>query len=246
MKTKIKSLALVFFIFTIAGLNSPAKTPILVELFTSQGCPSCPEADKVLAQLENSQPVTGAEIITLAWHVDSWDSFNWKDEFASPVFTQRQTIYSRALFINPIYTPQMFVDGTVYFIGSKSDKATKAVTDAVKTAKPAVNLSISGEKLSINIPSLPKHLTATVYLAFTESNLVRKIGSGNNAGKTFEHPSVARSLQAVGAIDAQASQFKAETFLQLQPEWKRENVRIIVFVQENSTRKIIAAGRIEA
>ena len=246
MKAIIKSLLLVLIIFTLAAISLSAKTPVLVELFTSQGCPSCPEADSVLAQLENTQPVAGAEIITLAWHVDSWDTFNWKDEFSSPVFTQRQTIYSRALFINPIYTPQMFVDGTVYFIGSKEDKATKAIVNAIKNTKPEVNLSMSGEKLSVHIPNLPKHQTATVYLAFTESNLVRKIGSGNNAGKTLEHPSVARGLQAIGMIDAQGSQFKIETILQLQPEWKKENLKVVVFVQENATRKIIAVGRIEA
>ena len=245
MKTTIKSPVLILFIFILAAINLPAKTPVLVELFTSQGCPSCPEADKVLAQLESTQPVAGAEIITLAWHVDSWDTFNWKDEFSSPVFTQRQTIYSRALYINPIYTPQMFVDGTVYFIGSKSDKATKAIANAIKTVKPEINLSMNGEKLLINIPNVSKHETATVYIAFTESDLVRKIGNGNNAGKTLEHPSVARALQAVGMIDAQASQFKTETILQLQPGWKRENLKIVVFVQENATRKIIAVGRIE-
>lgn len=244
MITAIKRPVLIFFIFTLAAFNLSAKTPVLVELFTSQGCPSCPAADKVLAELETAQPIAGAEIITLAWHVDSWDTFNWKDEFAAPAFTQRQTIYSRALFINPIYTPQMFVDGTVYFIGSRQDKATKAIENAVKTAKPEIDLAISSEKLSVNIPNLPKHQTATVYLAFTESNLVRKIGSGNNAGKTLVHPSVARRLQALGTIDAQASQFKIETFLQTEPEWKRENVKAVVFVQENATRKIIAVGRI--
>lgn len=244
MKIIIQSPVLIFFLLAVTALNLSAKTPVLVELFTSQGCPSCPEADKVLALLENTQPVAGAEIITLAWHVDSWDTFNWKDEFSSPVFTQRQTIYSRALYINPIYTPQMFVDGTVYFIGSKQDKATKAITNAIKTGKPEISLSMNGEKLSVNIPNLPKHETATVYIAFTESNLVRKIGSGNNAGKTLEHPSVARALQAVGMIDGQASQFKAEIIPQLQPEWKRENLKIIVFVQENATRKILAVERL--
>lgn len=246
MKKTIKSLILTFFIFTSATLNLSAKTPVLVELFTSQGCPTCPEADKVLAQLENSQPVAGAEIITLAWHVNLWDSFNWKDEFSSPAFTQRQVIYSRVLFISEIYTPQMFVDGTVHFIGSKSDKATKAITQASKIAKPKINLSMSDGKLLIDIPNLPKHETATVYLAYTEDNLVRKIGSGNNEGKTLEHPSVARGMQAVGMINAQMQQYKAETFLQLQSEWKRENLKIIVFVQENATRKIIAVNRLKA
>lgn len=246
MKKTTKSLILTFLIFTSATLNFPAKTPVLVELFTSQGCPTCPEADKVLAQLENTQPVAGAEIITLAWHVNLWDSFNWKDEFSSPAFTQRQVIYSRVLFISEIYTPQMFVDGTVHFIGSKSDKATKAITQASKTAKPKINLSMSDEKLSINIPNLPKHETATVYLAFTEDKLVRNIERGNNAGKTLDHPSVARGIQAVGTIDAQMQQYKAEIFPQLQSEWKRENLKVIVFVQENATRKIIAVNRLKA
>jgi hypothetical protein len=140
----------------------------------------------------------------------------------------------------------MFVDGTVHFIGSKSDRATKAIAQAIKTAKPEINLSISGEKLSINIPNLPKHETATVYLAYTEDKLLRNIERGNNAGKTLEHPSVARGIQAVGTIDAQTQQFKAEIFPQLQPEWKRENLKIIVFVQENATRKIIAVNRLKA
>lgn len=237
----IKIPSLIFFVFTLAV---SAKTPVLVELFTSQGCPNCPAADKVLTTLENAQPVAGAEIITLAWHVNLWDSFNWKDEFSSPVFTQRQVIYSRTLFISEIYTPQMFVDGTIYFPGGKAEKAEKAVAQAVKTPKPAINLSFSGEKLRIDIPALPKHESATVYLAFTEDKLVRQIERGNNAGKILEHSSVARSVQAVGAINAQTGQFKAETYLQIQPEWKKANLKIIVFVQENATRKILTVERI--
>lgn len=242
---KIINFKIIFvIIFAVSVSNLSAKTPVLVELFTSQGCPSCPAADKVLAQLESSQPIAGAEIITLAWHVNLWDSFNWKDEFSSPVFTQRQVIYSRTLNIGEIYTPQMFVDGTVHFIGSKSDRAEKAITQAIKNPKPQVNLLENDGKLLIDIPNLPKHQTATVYLAYTENNLERKVARGNNAGKTLENPSVARELQTVGMIDAQQNQFKGETFLQIRPEWKRENVSLIVFAQENATRKIIAVSRL--
>lgn len=241
MKKIIKSVVLAGFLLATA---ISAKTPVLVELFTSQGCPACPAADKVLAQLENSQPIAGAEIITLAWHVNLWDSFNWKDEFSSPVFTQRQVIYSRVLYISEIYTPQMFVDGTVHFIGSKSDKAEKAITQAIKNPKPKINLSMNNDKLLIDMPNLPKHQTATVYLAYTENKLERKVERGNNAGKTLDNPSVARELQAVGMIDAQTNEFKTETSLYLKPEWKRENVSLIVFVQENATRKIIAVGKL--
>lgn len=245
MKKTTRFIFLTLLIFIFQTLSSSAKTPVLVELFTSQGCPSCPAADKVLTYLENSQPVAGAEIITLAWHVNLWDSFNWKDEFSSPVFTQRQVIYSRVLYIPEIYTPQMFVDGTVYFVGSKADKAEKAIAQAIKVEKPEINLSIGGEKLSIEMPKLPKHESATVYLAYTENNLVRKMEWGINAGKTIEHSSVARNIQSIGSIDALRDNFKSETYLQLQPEWKKENLNIIVFVQENKSRKIIAAEKLK-
>lgn len=247
MRTALK----IFFLFILCGgilaNRISAKTPVLVELFTSQGCPSCPAADKILTDLEISQPVAGAEIITLAWHVDYWDGFGWKDEFASPVFSQRQVAYSRALNIGETYTPQMFVDGNVYFVGTKLDKATKEITTAAKAAKPEIDLSLDKDKLKISIPNLqPKHERATVFVAFVQNNLSRKIERGNNAGKTLLHTSVARDLRSVGSLEPQMSKFETETFLQFQPEWDKENLNLIVFVQENGSRKILAVSRIEA
>lgn len=242
MKKLFISLVLSSCIFT---LTISAKMPVLVELFTSQNCPTCPAAERVLSELESTQPVAGAEIITLAWHVNLWDSFNWKDEFSSPFFTQRQVIYSRSLNIGEIYTPQMFVDGTTHFIGSKQDKAAKAIAQAIKMPKAEINLSLDGDKLSVEIPSLPKRQAATVYLALTEDKLVRRLERGNNEGKTMEYPSVARSIHPVATVSALTAQFKTETYLQLQPEWRKENLNIIVFVQENASRKIIAVKRFE-
>ena len=243
MKFLFKILMITGLIFGNLIFDVSAKTPVLVELFTSQGCPSCPAADKILFDLETSQPIAEAEIITLAWHVDYWDSGGWKDEFASPFFGQRQVAYSRALNIGETYTPQMFVDGATHFVGTKLDKATKAINQAARSAKPAINISFNEDKLKINIPNLPKHNRATVFLAFTEDDLVRKIGRGNNAGKTLEHISVARNIRSVGTLEANAANFTAETFLQIQPEWKRENLKIVVFVQENGSRKILAVSR---
>lgn len=233
------------FVFGISIFQISAKTPVLVELFTSQGCPTCPAADKILSDLETTQPIPEAEIITLAWHVDYWDGFGWKDEFASPVFSQRQIAYSRALNIGETYTPQMFVDGTTHFIGTKLDKATKSITNAAKTSKPAIKLSFVKDKLKIGIPNLTGHEIATVYAAMIQDNLSRKIGRGNNAGKTLVHTSVARDLRAVGSISPERQNFEIETFLQFQPEWKKKDLRLIVFVQENRSRKILAVSRIE-
>lgn len=236
------------FVFTIFGafaFQISAKTPILVELFTSQGCPSCPAADKILNDLEATQPISGAEIITLAWHVDYWDGFGWKDEFASPAFTQRQVVYSRSLNLGETYTPQMFVDGTTHFVGTKLDKATKSITQATKNSKSEITISLDKDKAKISLPNLPKHERATVYIALTQDNLTRKIGRGNNAGKTLSHSSIARDLRAVASIEPQTMKFEGEIPVQFQPDWNREDLNLIVFVQENKNRKILAVGRVK-
>lgn len=236
--------ALILLFCGVLAANAQAKTPVMIELFTSEGCPTCPPADKYLAQLENTQPFAGVELITLAWHVDYWNSFGWKDEFSSPVFSQRQVIYSRALNIGETYTPQMFVDGQAHFIGTKADKAEKAVAEAKKKNKHEIALSFDGSKLKVDLPKIEGHKRATVFLAFTESNLVRKIGRGNNAGKTLEHSSVVRSVRSIGMIEADKNSFFAETLIDIPMDWARENVKIVVFVQENQSRKILAVNRI--
>ena len=93
-------------------INKDKKMPVLIELFTSEGCSSCPPADQLLTRLEKEQSVGDAEIITLALHVDYWNSLSWKDEFSSPLFSRRQQLYSQALKLDSNYTPQMVVDGS--------------------------------------------------------------------------------------------------------------------------------------
>lgn len=243
MRFLSKILFLFFVISAFYANEISAKTPVMVELFTSQGCPTCPAADKILSDLDATQPIAGAEIIALAWHVDYWDGFGWKDEFASPAFTQRQVVYSRSLNIGGTYTPQMFVDGTTYFVGTKLDKATKAITQATKNIKSEIGVSLDKDKAKISIPSLPKHERATVYVAFTQNDLTRKVERGNNAGKTLAHSSIARDLRAVASVEPQMSKFEGEFLLQIQPEWTREKLNLIVFVQENKSRKILAVSK---
>jgi hypothetical protein len=221
------------------------KTPVLIELFTSEGCSSCPPAERALAFLQSEQPVANAEIIALALHVDYWNRLGWTDEFASPLFSQRQELYARRFRLGSIYTPQMVVDGNAEFNGSNTGRATKAIMEAAREKKAKIELELSGEdKLNVKISDLPAATaTATVFLAIAENGLASNVKAGENSGQILQHTAVVRELKSIGAVDAQKNSFAAEAVLNLQPHWKKENLKTVVFVQENQTRKIVGANQ---
>src|SRR5258708_30693112 len=114
------------------GLQAgPPPTPVIVELFTSEGCSDCPPADVLLEKLIATQPIGGAEIIGLGQHVDYWDRLGWKDRFSSSALTNRQQLYQTRFGTESIYTPQMVVDGRTEFVGSDASAARKAIEKAL-------------------------------------------------------------------------------------------------------------------
>ncbi len=219
------------------------KMPVLVELFTSEGCSSCPPADRVLAQLEKEQPNPNAEIITLSLHVDYWDSLSWKDTFSSAAFSQRQTIYGQKFKLDSIYTPQMVVDGQTEFVGSNLETANKAITDSTKIPKANIELTGTENNLKVKISDVPAHENASVFLAVTEDNLASNVKGGENSGRKLEHSSVVRQLKSIGMLSAEQKSLEFENALQIQPDWKKENLKVVVFVQENGSRKILGVSR---
>lgn len=221
------------------------KQPVLVELFTSEGCSSCPPADKNLAFLEREQPSTQAEIITLALHVDYWDYLGWKDEFSSPLYNQRQESYGKKFKLDSIYTPQMVVDGETEFVGNEPGKSVNTIIKAAQAQKANVEISRLGDKLKIKITDFPVHADSKVYLAVAEDNLSNKIKRGENSGQKLQHISVARELKSIGTIDAKTNEFEMETSLMIQPKWDVKNLKIIVFAQENASLRIWALSRIK-
>ena len=205
--------------------------PVVVELFTSEGCSSCPPADRNLTFLETQQPVTQAEIITLAFHVDYWDRLGWKDRFSSPLFSQRQNDYSRALKLDSNYTPQMIVDGSAEFVGSDSGRAAKEVLTAAGSAKASIGLEENASRLSVKITNAPKHSEATVYAAIAEDGITSRVERGENSGKTLEHISVVRELKNLGTLTVDKNELELSGDLELRPDWKLENLKVVVFVQ---------------
>jgi len=223
---------------------SEAREPVLVELFTSEGCGNCPQADKQLAFLETQQPIAGADVITLGYHVDYFNDRGWKDEYSSAEYTRRQNLYAMRLGAESIYTPQMIVDGGFQFIGSDAAKANEIIGRAAELEKPDVTATISGRQAEVKITGIGRHLVATAILASAEDGLVSDVKAGSNKGRKLPHISVVRNLRSFGKVPEKATEFTGTVELPTDPAWKAENLRYVVYVQEDQSGKIIAVGRV--
>ena len=168
----------------------------------------------------------------------------WKDEFSSPLFSQRQELYAQKFKVGSIYTPQMVVDGQTQFVGGNSGNAVNAVMEAAKSKKAKLEIGLNKNLLKIKISEIPKIEKATVFLAIAEDDLASNVKRGENSGKVLEHASVVRELKAVGSVNSADIIFSSETNLEIQPGWKRENLKIIIFLQENESRKILGIAKV--
>jgi hypothetical protein len=218
------------------------RVPVIVELFTSEGCSDCPPADALLRKLEQSQPVSNAEVIVLGEHVDYWNYIGWTDRFSSSKFTDRQRRYVSDFALDSAYTPQMVVDGRAEFNGQNEVKARKAIADSANSEHANVQLSsASPETLSVKIDAIPASAKkADVVLAITESGLQTEVRKGENQGRTLDHTGVVREMRIIGKVEGQ--DFTAQPELKLGSDWKRANLTAIVFVQEKGSGHIIGAG----
>ena len=171
----------------------------MVELFTSEGCSSCPPADAVLGELVRAHP--GRPVFALAFHVDYWDELGWPDRFASPDFTARQGAYARALRARGLYTPQMVVGGTEQFTGSDREHAEEAIARA--SGRPAsVHLTLRARRSGMQAVAVEWTADAaapgeTLSVAVVETSATTSVRAGENAGRTLHHTNVVRSFATV-------------------------------------------------
>jgi hypothetical protein len=217
------------------------KRPIVVELFTSEGCSSCPPADALLAKLEKEQPVEGAEIIVLGEHVDYWDRLGWRDRFSSHQFTQRQENYADRFRIDSAYTPQMIVAGAQEFNGADSSEAAEAIEKSEAHSFAIVTLSFNADRANVTVSGAPKN--AEVYYAITETGLTNSVLRGENTGRTLMHTGVVRLLSSFGKVGAEGT-FSGVFSVHPEKEWNRANLSAIVFVQKSGMREIVGAVRL--
>jgi hypothetical protein len=231
------------------------RSPVVVELFTSEGCSSCPPADAVLARLQQTQPVAGAEVIALSEHVDYWNYIGWSDPFSSAAFSARQETYARALGQQDrVYTPQMIVDGQTEFNGSAMNKALEAIAKASRSPKADVRIVIPETKtqkdnqnvrlnVSVkNVPPVDRGDVAEVILALTEDKLSSNVTRGENSGRKLAHTAVVREMLALGRVDPATKTFDSEKTMAIADGWKRDDLRVVVFVQERVHRRVLGAA----
>jgi hypothetical protein len=232
--------------------SGAARVPVVVELFTSEGCSSCPPADKFLANLDLRQPVPGALIIPLEEHVDYWDRDGWRDRFSSPVFTDRQVEYAQRFGLSGPASPQLVVAGRAPFYLNSMPKSREAILEAMRSPQARVSLTLAGgaeqnELLaSIKVEDYPAKLPkkddkAEVRLAVTEDGLDSDVRAGENSGKHLEHRAVVRKLVSAGEVKPDRP-FSSEVKVPLDKQWNREHLRVVVFLEAHGSHQIIGAA----
>lgn len=218
---------------------------VVVELFTSEGCSSCPPADELLGHLHQDLSAKNIQVIPLGFHVDYWNSLGWKDRFSSADFSQRQERYAQSLKVDGPYTPQMIVDGETEFVGNSATQAQRAISRAASQQElAAVKISVAGaDQLAVQVKATGSASAGNVLLAITEDNLTTNVGSGENGGRTLHHAAVVRELRQIGQLHD--GSFQTNAPLKVEKEWKRENLRAVVFVQEGASGKILGAASVD-
>ncbi len=230
-------------VVTTSGAGSVSadapRVPVVVELFSSEGCSSCPPADAVLAKLDREQPVAGAEVIALELHVDYWNRLGWTDPFSQASFSARQRMHAYFMHSASVYTPQMVVDGRDELVGSNESGARAAIERAARSPHVSVRLAREGDAIAIDVGAAPSgEGAAHAMLATTERGLRTNVTAGENRGETLAHGPVARSLRYVADLGASGLHTRVT-------QARAAGTRVVVFVEGRDSLHVLGAAAIE-
>jgi hypothetical protein len=214
----------------------------VVELFTSEGCSSCPPADQLIAKIQKED--ADKPVYILAFHVDYWNSLGWKDGFSSADYSKRQRDYASYLHLESVYTPQAVVNGKTEFVGSEEGTLRGAIQKSLSKT-PEAKLTISapapiGNKLPIAYTTEGANKTTSLLIAMVEKNAQTKVERGENGGRTLSHVQIVRKLQKVNLNTASGS-----TVIALPPDFDARSWEVIGILQDTSTGEITAAAKME-
>jgi hypothetical protein len=239
--------ALVSWIHAKAAVSSTT-THVLLELFTSEGCSSCPPADRLLQSLDEKQPFTGADLVVLSEHVDYWNGDGWVDPYSSRFFSERQRWYAEQFGLDGVYTPQVVVDGQRETVGSNAGAIRNAVETATRSEKVTLTLSNpirDGNRIKFHLTSadLPDgDGAATVYVALAENKAQSNVAGGENGGRSLTHVAVVRVLASVGTVKA-GSSFSKDLVIPMPSHMPAGAIRVVAFLQADKSHKIVGAAQ---
>jgi hypothetical protein len=223
--------------------------PVVLELFTSEGCSSCPPADAFLKQVAEAGRVNDVDVIAIEEHVDYWDRLGWRDPFSSQDWTERQKQYAQVFRHDGPFTPQFVVNGRRDFVSMSSREALQSIVEASTASAVELRLSPTGDlsrsaEFSITIENAPPEThSAVLLLAVTERGLSSNVLRGENQGRNLVHAPVLRSLTRVRIPKAtQSAVMETKAKIALNPSWKRENLRFVIFLQEQKSLHIVGAA----
>lgn len=243
MREKIIILLLICVVHISLAQNLKEQSTIgfaVVELFTSQGCSSCPAADKVLSEVINDARKNNKPVYAFSYHVDYWNKYGWKDPYSSMQFTRRQNNYVSALNADEVYTPQVFVNGKTYLLGSDKKKLQTEIDKELKApVKQTLQISkstiLKADTLVLNYNTNKADKNYSLVVAVVQRGLTNKIGKGENSGKTLTHDNVVRVFEifpvdsAKGIVQIPMKKFKAE-----------KNCSLYAYVQQKQSKQILA------
>jgi hypothetical protein len=213
------------------------RTPIVVELFSSEGCSSCPPADAYLATLDTAQPLDGVDVIALEFHVDYWDDIGWKDPYSNREYSDRQYAYAHALPDHRVYTPELVVQGR--FSIAPGDGARVQKLSREHGAKVIVRRQ--GSLVHVSAADVPASKDEReVWLAVTERGLRTRVTAGENRGRTLAHAPVVRRFVRLGTVSG--ATYEGEKSIPMDASWDPGRISFVALVQEHASRKILGAG----
>jgi len=222
------------------------RVPVVVELFTSEGCSSCPPADAVLGRLEREQSVPGVKIIALGEHVDYWNYLGWPDRFSAPIFSKRQTQYHERVFPRGVvYTPQVVVDGVAEALGSDPSAVRAAILEAATHVKLPMRVhaaSAAGNvTVTVGVDGVAERKAAIVLL-LVEDGLTTDVQRGENRGRTLAHDRVARWIDTVAHVDAGSATRDVERSLAVGADWDVGRMRVVALLQDAASLAVLGAA----
>jgi hypothetical protein len=223
--------------------------PILVELFTSEGCSSCPPADDFVQKLDTLQPVAGAQLIVLSEHVDYWDHDGWKDPNSSSALTERQSAYVHALRLSTPYTPQIIVDGANEMRIGDPQQVEKLFQQAAATPKVSVRIgTVSVDqgnhgllRARVETDVNTGKSNADVYLAIALDHVDSQVLRGENGGRRLTHVAVVQQIAKIGKLQKGKS-FSEDVQLKIKAGTALNGIRVVAFVQAQGPGQLLGAA----